>query len=146
MRRPLARLVFACAVATGTLPVAAATFSVPFLVTVQVGNAAQQAVLCTRTEGSGAFAATVTIVCKTGAVVDIRNPARLLSGFPSEGGTPGFGSPAQSTAFSYRQLSQVVRDDVVLGTVDSDLGNAQLTQWRIIESRDRSFTEVGVSW
>jgi hypothetical protein len=88
---------------------------------------------CRVTDDPAAFGATYTIVCATGAVVDI-SPGR--SGMPL--------SPMHGGA--YRYLFQANRGGNQLGTIDSYLGVGTITSWRVVNLRDRDYLEMLVNW
>jgi hypothetical protein len=88
---------------------------------------------CRISDDPAAFGATYTIVCATGAVVDI-SPGR--SGMPL--------SPMHGGA--YRYLFQANRGANQLGTIDSYLGIGTVTSWRVVNLRDRDYLEMLVNW
>lgn len=108
----------------------AGTGLAPFAVSVQFNPAGQTSATCSRSDSSGAFGADVTVVCRTGRLVDLSHANPYAS---SHGG-------------AYRYLIRVVRDDFVLGTVDADIASGTIAQWRVIDSPDRSYVEMGVAW
>jgi len=101
--------------------------------TVQDGVGAAQSGLCRRANATGGFGATVTVVCSTGAVVDISS---------GESGAPW--SPVHGDAPRY--LMQISRAGQVYGTVDTYLGNGTVTSWRVLHLANWDYLELTVGW
>ena len=125
------------AIAACTVPCNAfsGTVAVPFLVTAQFTSASTTAT-CQQSAG-GTFGADLTLVCRpaTGTVGTGNGPAASTFWRP-------YGDPVESARF----LTRVVSGDTVLGTVDADVASGVFMQWRVIESADRSYVEVGIAW
>lgn len=116
--------------------VEAASVNGQFNVTVDVKGGkpiANNSAFCKRTNDPNAFGATVTVVCATGAVVDVS---------PTNSGQPF--SPTHGGA--YRYLFQAVRGGDLIGTVDSYVGAGNVTSWRVVNLRDRDYVEMLVNW
>ncbi len=84
---------------------------------------------CVRNVGPNGFGATVTVVCSTGAVVDL---------FANPWQTPQGGA--------YRYLYQVSSGGVLLGTIDSYSGSGNETSWRVIDLMNHKYLEMQVGW
>jgi hypothetical protein len=118
-----------------TVFVEAAQVSGQFNVTVDLNSpaTAPKSAFCRSSNAPGSFGATVTVVCKTGAVVDI-SPGRTGAPYsPMHGG-------------AYRYLFQANRGSNFLGTVDSYVGIGTATSWRVINLSDRDYLEMLVNW
>ena len=107
-------------------------------VTLQPSNTANspalpQSAFCTTTPGGLAFGATVTVVCSTGAFVEIA---------PSRTGMPW--SPMHGGA--YRYLFQASRGGEVLGTVDSYVGVGTTASWRVVNVANWEYFEMTTAW
>ena len=87
--------------------------------------------LCRTTPG-GAFGATVTVVCSTGALVDL-SPGRSSGLMLTHGG-------------AYRYLTQVTWADQLWGTVDTYLGAGTVSSWRVVNLAHRRYLELTVGW
>ncbi len=84
---------------------------------------------CTKNTGLNGFGASVTVVCSTGAVVDL---------FANPWLTPQGGA--------YRYLYHIRSGGVLLGTIDSFSGAGNETSWRVIDLLDRKYLEMQVGW
>jgi hypothetical protein len=117
------------------LPAHTAQVGGQFSVTVSVlpGVQIPNTALCRVTNLPGSFGATVTVVCSTGAVVDVSMAGRGLPPTVANGG-------------AFRFLTSVFRGGAVLGTVDSDTGPGTMTSWRIVNLDDRDYFEMLVGW
>lgn len=96
-------------------------------------NTTQNSAFCRSTNAPGSFGATVTVVCATGAVVDISSGRTTMPWSPMHGG-------------AYRYLLQASRDGNLLGTVDSYIGAGTITSWRVVNLVDRDYLEMLVDW
>lgn len=96
-------------------------------------NATPNSAFCRSTNAPGSFGATVTVVCATGAVVDISPGRSDMPWSPMHGG-------------AYRYLLQASQDGNLLGTVDSYIGTGTITSWRVINLVDRDYLEMLVGW
>ena len=106
-----------------------------FNVTVDLNTpaTAPKSAFCRSSNAPGSFGATVTVVCKTGAVVNI-SPGRTGAPYtPMHGG-------------AYRYSFQANRGGNLLGTVDSYVGIGTTTSWRVINLSDRDYLEMLVNW
>jgi hypothetical protein len=120
----------AVVLATAVGPVQAGQAGAQFNVAVKLqSNVPRSNGLC-RTSSFGAI---VTIVCSTGAVVDI-SPGR--SGMPW--------SPMHGGA--YRFATEVERVDNTFRISDSDTGTGTTTSWRIVNLANREYLEMTVAW
>lgn len=119
------------------VPVNAAQLNGQFNVTVNVQSANSptlpQTGFCRTNPGGQAFGATVTVVCSTGAVVDISPGHTGLPWSPMHGG-------------AYRYLINVRRGDDLLGTIDSYVGAGNAISWRVISLTDRDYLEILTDW
>ena len=107
----------------------AGTLNIPFTVNVQFSPAMTNSAFCKQTDHASAFGADVTVVCRTG------NPVEIAGGTRS----PSHGS-------AYRYLMHIARGGSVMGTVDADFGIGTLSYWRVVDSSDQSYVEMGVAW
>jgi len=120
-------------------PMEAAQVNGPFNVTVtlQSGNSPSptvpQSAFCTTTPGGLAFGATVTVVCSTGAVVDIAPSRTGMPWAPMHGG-------------AYRYLFQASRGGEVLGTIDSYVGIGTTASWRVVNVANWEYFEMTTAW
>lgn len=94
---------------------------------------APNSAFCRSTNAPGSFGASVTVVCATGAVVDVSPSRTGLTWSPLQSGT-------------YRYIFQVSRDGDILGTVDSYVGVGSASSWRVINLVDRDYLEMLVDW
>lgn len=118
----------------GYVPVVnAAQVSGQFNVKVNLQNtnspAAPRTGFCVKRTGLARFGATVTVVCSTGAVVDLFADPWLYS----RGG-------------AYRYLFQLSNGGELLGTINSYAGVGSETSWRVITLTDRKYLEMQVGW
>ena len=122
-------------------PLGAAQVSGQFNVTVTLQSGSSptptptlpQSAFCTTTPGGQAFGATVTVVCSTGAFVDIA---------PSRPGQPW--SPMHGGA--YRYIYQASRGGDMLGTIDSYVGIGTTTSWRVVNAVNWDYFEMTTAW
>ncbi len=105
-----------------------------FLVTVNLlKGATPSSGLCRSSSLPGAFGATATVVCATGAVVDLE-PGRLGQPWiPTHGG-------------AYRYVTQVNSGAGPLGIIDVYSGIGTVTAWRVISMAEREYLEMTVGW
>jgi hypothetical protein len=125
-----AGLAFVCA-----SPARAIQLSNGFNVTVklQPPQALANTGLCKSTNAPGAFGATVTIVCATGAIVDLA-PANTRQPYvPTHGG-------------AFRYVTQVSNGSGLLGTVDVYSGLGTITTWRVISHAGQEYVEMTLGW
>jgi hypothetical protein len=120
-------------------PLGAAQVSGQFNVTVTLQSGSSptptlpQSAFCTTSPGGQAFGATVTVVCSTGAFVDIA---------PSRTGQPW--SPMHGGA--YRYIFQASSGGDVLGTIDSYVGIGTTTSWRVVNAVNWDYFEMTTAW
>ena len=88
---------------------------------------------CRSTNAPGSFGATFTVVCATGALVDISPIRTRIIWSPDNGNT-------------YRYIFQASRDGNILGTVDSYVEVGNETSWSVIDLVDRVYLEMLVDW
>ena len=88
--------------------------------------------LCTRNNGVGAFGATVTVVCATGAVVGLEAIGKGMPWLPVHGG-------------AYRFLTSISSENQS-GTVDSYTGVGTSATFRVVNSTDQEYTEMTIGW
>ena len=119
------------------VPANAAQGSGQFYVTATLLTAATapSSAFCLSSNTPGSFGAHVTVVCSTGAVVDISpgSPATGMPWSPMHGG-------------AYRFLTNISSASGFLGTVDSDTGPGTVTSWRLVNLADRDYLEMLVGW
>ena len=127
LRAALATLVLAA----GATHAAAGTLAVAFRVTVPFVPVTNNSAYCTRNDLPGAFGASVTVICRTGAPLDVAATQRQVG--PIHGG-------------AYRYLMHVPRGPTVLGTIDADAGIGTATYWRVVDSMGWSYVEMGIAW
>lgn len=82
----------------------------------------RQTGFCQKSTGAGAFGATVTFVCTTGAMVDI------------------------SPDGPYRFVTNISIDGRPLSTVDSYTGIGTITSWRVVNLANLDYLEMMVHW
>ena len=92
-----------------------------------------QSVFCTTNPGGLAFGAIVTVVCSTGAVVDI---------FP---GRTGRSRPPMHGE-AYRYVYQVVWNGDWVESLDDTPGIGTITSWRTVNLLNRNYLELTVGW
>lgn len=116
-------------------PALAAQTSRSFNVTVnlQTGIVAPNSVFCRSSTGSGAYGVTVTVVCSTGAVVDVSAIGTGVPGKPIHGG-------------AYRFLTYVSKAGELLGTIESDVGTGTVSSWRVVHLVHRDYIEMTLGW
>ena len=130
-----------CALATvlgfAAVPVNAAQVSSSFNVTVNLQSANSptlpQTIFCRTNPGGLAFGAMVTVVCSTGAVVDISPGRTGRSGPPMHGG-------------AYRYVTQVLWNGDWVESLDDTPGIGTITSWRIVSLLNRNYIELTVGW
>ncbi|HSI37583.1 MAG TPA: hypothetical protein VK946_00765 [Methylotenera sp.] len=117
------------------LPAQATQLNSQFNVTVNLQTAAStsNSAFCRMTDAPGSFGAAITIVCTTGAIVDISPDKAGIPNLPTHGG-------------AYRYLFQASLSGNLLGTIDSYVGTGTATSWRIINLTGRDYLEMLVNW
>ncbi|MEO6118444.1 MAG: hypothetical protein ABIP37_05180 [Methylotenera sp.] len=128
----------AVALGLSILQVDAAQLSGQFNITVNLqtfadSNSPPKSAFCRSTNAPGSFGATVTVVCATGAMVDISPGRTGMPWSPMHGG-------------AYRYILQASRDGNILGTVDSYVGIGTVTSWRVVNLVDRDYIEMLINW
>lgn len=88
---------------------------------------------CQTNNGPGAFGATYTVVCATGAVVNIESGGSEQSFRPIHGG-------------AYRYVFQANRGSNPLGAMSSHAGTGTATSWRLVNLTDRDYLEILINW
>lgn len=88
---------------------------------------------CQTSSGPGALNVTYTVVCATGAVVDIESGRSAQSFSPTHGG-------------AYRYVLQANRGSNQLGPMSSHAGTGTATSWRLINLTDRDYLEILINW
>ena len=89
--------------------------------------------LCRNTGVAGAFGATVTVVCSTGALVDIAPDRHAAIGRPLHRG-------------AYRFVTQVNWNGDWLDSLDDPAGMGTITTWRVVKLVDRNYLEMTIGW
>lgn len=124
------------------LPAQAAQRSGQFAVTVNLLSASnpvasnptlQKTIFC-RSSPALAFGAIVTVVCSTGAVVDISAPANDIPR-----------TPMHSGGSANRYILQGSGGGLP-GIVDSYIGPGTTSSWRMVQLTDRDYLELLVGW
>jgi hypothetical protein len=109
-----------------------------FTVTVQTAstgdpkNPVSDSAFCRSNTLRGSFGATVTVVCKTGSVVDIQAFANGSPRKPTHGGAYRF-----ITRFA---VAADYRDTI------SSRGVGTVTSWRTVNLQDRDYLELLIGW
>jgi hypothetical protein len=110
----------------------AAQTGASFTVAVKVRTAIESETgLCRNNAGTGAFGATVTVVCATGAVTGLE-AIETSTWRPIHGG-------------AYRYLTQISKDQLS-GTIDSYAGVGTSTAFRVAGLPGREYVEMTVGW
>ncbi|RLJ63711.1 hypothetical protein DFR35_2343 [Sulfurisoma sediminicola] len=136
----IARMMLAVAFCAAALDAAAAPGSRGFnvtstLITGVVPPVAESA-FCTRGPDTTTFGAVVTVVCATGAVVDIRPPGAQGRFLPIHGG-----------AYRFLHVSEYVLPGMQIpGGIYVYTGVGTVTTWRIINLADRDYLEMLMGW
>lgn len=115
--------------------VSAAQLATPFNVTVRLPGASK-AGFCTKGAEPSTFGAIVTIVCATGAVVDVAAPRNATVWTPIHGGAYRFLriSPDEVQGVQYVQ------------SMESFTGVGTVTSWRMVSLADRDYLEMLIGW
>lgn len=119
------------------LPIQAAQINAPFTVNInlQTNNSAlKNAGICLSrsTPLIGAFGASMTVVCATGAI----------AGFSSKPGDLPWTMKQDSY---YRVVTRVFEEGKLWGTIDTYTGGT-VTSWRMISQAHRDYLEMMVHW
>ena len=129
--------VLAAALVMWAFPSQAGQSGAQFNVTVNLQSANSptfpQSVFCRTSPGGLAFGATVTVVCSTGAVVDISPGRTGRSGPPMHGG-------------AYRYVTQVLWNGDWVESLDDTPGIGTITSWRFVSLLNRNYVELTVGW
>lgn len=88
---------------------------------------------CTKNNVPSAHGAIVTVVCSTGAVVDIA---------PGNTGQPL--TPLNGNA--YRYVTHVTPNGGLIDTLDTFAGAGTFTSWRVVHLADRNYLEMTLGW
>jgi len=88
---------------------------------------------CTKNNLPTAHGAVVTVVCSTGAVVDIEPGNNTSVSTPTHGG-------------SYRYVTHVTPTGDLRGTVDPFGGAGTTTAWRVVRLSEREYLEMTLGW
>jgi hypothetical protein len=88
--------------------------------------------VCSSSNATGAFGATVTLVCGTGLVTGISAAGSAMSFVPVHGG-------------AYRFLTHISGDQLS-ATLDSYSGVGTSTAFRVVSVADRQYIEMTVGW
>ena len=97
------------------------------------GDSRTQPTLCRNTSIASAFGASATVVCSTGALVDIAPGPNVAMGRPMHGG-------------AYRYVTQVSWNGNWLESLDDATGMGTITTWRVVNLLDRTYLEMTVGW
>jgi hypothetical protein len=88
---------------------------------------------CTLDNSSRAYEAIVTVVCGTGAVVQVSPPVGWRGWKPVHGG-------------AYRFLPPVLPSGVMSDDSDIHAGLGTVTSWRLVSLKDRDYLEMTLRW
>lgn len=102
-------------------------------VSLQSAGTAPESAFCKTDPGGLAFGAVATIVCSTGAVVDIAPGRPGLPLSPMHGG-------------AYRFVTEVWRSGNRFDVVDVSPGIGTTTMWRVVNLTNRDYLEMTVAW
>ena len=95
-------------------------------------NGGADSAFCRSNTGHGSFGATVTVVCATGAVVDIAALGDGMPWKPTHGG-------------AYRFITQFSTAADYKSTIN-DRGICTVTSWRTVYLQDRDYLELLIGW
>ena len=89
--------------------------------------------LCVNTTSADHFGARATVVCSTGALVDL-SPGRSASpSIPMHGG-------------AFRYVTQVFWNGDWIDSIDDSQGTGTVTSWRRVNLANRQYLELTVGW
>ncbi len=116
------------------LPAQAGQANAELLVRVKLAAASAPAprVFCSSGAGTGTLGATVTVVCSTGAVVDLL-PAKGGQYVPTHGG-------------AQRYLVQVGQGTPALGWMDAQTTAGTVTGWQMVRRSGQDYVELTLGW
>lgn len=97
------------------------------------GGSGPGSAFCVSHNAPGSFGATVTVVCSTGAFVDISPSQARPPWTPTHGG-------------SFRYATQVFWNGDWLESLDDRLGTGTITSWRVVNLMNRNYLEMTVGW
>jgi hypothetical protein len=119
-----------------TLPALSGQSAASFKVIVTLQASQPASAFCRVGPGPNTFGAVVTVVCATGAVVNIEAPANATPWGPIHGG-----------AYRYHHLSENVLFGMNFpGGIDLYTGVGTVTSWRIVNLPDRDYLEMQMDW
>jgi hypothetical protein len=126
-------LCFGLVLGTASMTNEAAQTGASFTVAVKVQPAIESVSgLCRSNTGTGAFGATVTVVCGTGVVTAVEGIGRGMPWIPTHGG-------------AYRFLTHISKENLA-GTIDSYAGVGTSTAFRVVSLAGREYVEMTVGW
>ena len=131
-----AAMVTACC---GMVPMPAHSAQTHALVEVKVvlrqgaGDGRTPPTLCRNTSVASAFGASATVVCSTGALVDMAPGRDVGLGKSMHGG-------------AYRYVTQASWNGDWLESLDDSTGMGTITSWRIVNLVGRNYLEMTVGW
>lgn len=129
-----ANSLFAVSVTLTPAPAKAPTVpTVPPVAPVIVPPGLSVSAFCTKNNMPSAHGAIVTVVCSTGAVVDIEPGTAGQPFAPMHGG-------------SYRYVTHVTPTGVLVDTSDAFSGAGTSTSWRVVHLTDRDYLEMTLGW
>lgn len=105
-----------------------------FNVKVRLQTSAPESAFCRSSNAPGSFGATITVVCATGAVVDIA--PRNTGGMPW--------SPMHGGAYRYLFSSNAA--GYKLDSIDDYAGVGSIASWRVIDLSSWKYLEMLVNW
>ena len=124
---------FAIGLSVQGIPVWAGQTGGQFIVTARLQAAGPSSAFCRSSNLPDSFGAVVTVVCSTGAVVDIA-PGRTSAPLsPMHGG-------------AYRYVTQVWRSGDAVDIVDASTGAGTTTSWRVVTLANRDYLEMTLAW
>ena len=89
--------------------------------------------LCVNTTSADNFGARATVVCSTGALVDLSSGRSANPWIPMHGG-------------AFRYVTQVFWNGDWIDSIDDSPGAGTVTSWRRVNLADRQYLELTVGW
>ena len=89
--------------------------------------------LCRNSTSGDAFGARATVVCSTGALVDLSPGTTKVPWAPMHGG-------------AFRYATQVSLNGEWIDAIDDRLGTGTITTWRVVRSATHNYLELTVGW
>ena len=89
--------------------------------------------LCRNSTSGDAFGARATVVCSTGALVDIAPGSSFTPWAPMHGG-------------AFRYITQVSWNGEWVDSIDDTPGTGTITSWRVVHSMTHNYLELTLGW